>query len=53
MAKKELTWEEQHARKKKRQAIWDKITTGILILLMLAPFAILGYIFYFFYSTGL
>ena len=45
MAKKELTWEEQHARKKKRQAIWDKITTGILILLMASPVLILSYIF--------
>ena len=45
MAKRELTWEEQHARKKKIKAFWDKITTGILILLMIAPFSILGYIF--------
>ena len=48
MAKKELTWEEQHARKKKWKAFWDKVTTGILILLMASPFAILGYIFYWF-----
>lgn len=48
MAKRELTWEEQHARKKKWKAFWDKITTGLLILLMAAPFAILAYIFYWF-----
>ena len=28
----------------KRKAIFDKITTGLLILLMCAPFAILAYI---------
>ena len=44
MAKRELTWEEQHARKKRWKAFWDKITTGLLILLMAAPFAILAYI---------
>lgn len=33
------------AKKAKRAAIWDKITTGILILLMMSPLLILGYIF--------
>ncbi|MBQ7333663.1 MAG: hypothetical protein IJW38_04870 [Clostridia bacterium] len=50
MAKKELTWEEEQAKKKKRHAFWDKITTGLLILLMAAPFAILAYIFAWFLS---
>lgn len=45
MAKKELTWEEQQAKKKKWNAFWDKITTGLLILLMITPIAILVYIF--------
>ena len=48
MAKKALTWEEEQAKKKKWRAFWDKVTTGILILLMAAPFAILTYIFYWF-----
>ena len=33
------------AKKAKRAAIWDKITTGILILLMASPVIILAYIF--------
>ena len=41
-----LTEEEvTKAKKAKRAAIWDKITTGILILLMMSPLLILGYIF--------
>ena len=36
------------AKKAKLAAIWDKVTTGILILLMASPFLILGYIFYWF-----
>lgn len=36
------------AKKKKRAAIWDKITTGILIFLMASPVLILGYIFLWF-----
>ena len=35
-------------KKAKRAAIWDKVTTGILILLLCSPAAILGYIFYWF-----
>ncbi len=37
--------DEQLARKKKWKKIWDKITTGLLILLMAAPVLILLYIF--------
>ncbi len=33
------------AKKAKRAAIWDKFTTGILILLMASPVLILSYIF--------
>ena len=33
------------AKKAKWAAIWDKITTGILILLMASPALILAYIF--------
>ncbi|MBR3680579.1 MAG: hypothetical protein IKL79_01075 [Clostridia bacterium] len=33
------------AKKAKRAAIWDKVTTGILILLMASPVLILTYIF--------
>ena len=40
-----LTEEEIKAKKAKRAAIWDKITTGILILLMASPAIILAYIF--------
>ena len=42
--------DEQIAKKKKRQKIWDKITTGILILLMVTPILILAYIFIWFMS---
>ena len=38
----------EHQKKKKRAAIFDKITTGILILLMSSPVLILGYIFLWF-----
>lgn len=33
------------AKKAKWAAIWDKVTTGLLILLMVSPLLILGYIF--------
>ena len=39
---------EQIARKKKIAAVVDKFTTGLLILLMASPLAILGYIFFWF-----
>ena len=45
-----LLTDEQIAKKKKRQMIWDKITTGILIFLMVSPILILGYIFAWFLS---
>ena len=46
----EDTWltDEQLAKKKKWRAIWDKVTTGILIFLMASPFLVLGYIFMWF-----
>ena len=42
-----LPTEEDIARAKKAKlaAFWDKVTTGILILLMASPFLILAYIF--------
>ena len=45
-----LTEEEiLRAKKAKWAAIWDKVTTGLLILLMASPVLILGYIFYWLY----
>ena len=38
----------KHQQKKKRQAIFDKFTTGLLIFLMSSPILILGYIFIWF-----
>lgn len=38
----------KHQAKKKRAAVFDKITTGILIFLMASPILILGYIFLWF-----
>ena len=38
----------RRAKKKKWLAVWDKITTGILILLMCSPVLILAYIFIWF-----
>ena len=40
--------DEERARKKKMQEIWDKITTGILIFLMCTPVLVLAYIFIWF-----
>jgi len=37
--------EEEIERNKKLAAIWDKFTTGLLIVLMASPIAILIYIF--------
>ena len=37
--------EAARAKKAKWAAIWDKVTTGILILLMASPALILAYIF--------
>ena len=38
----------ERARKKKMKEIWDKITTGLLIVLMASPILILAYIFIWF-----
>ena len=43
-----LLTDEQLAKKKKVQAVIDKITTGLLVLLMASPFMILAYIFIWF-----
>ena len=40
--------DEELAKRKKIEAFWDKVTTGLLIFLMASPFLIIGYIFYFF-----
>ena len=48
MTEDTLLTDEQLAKKKKWEAVWDKVTTGILIALMASPFLILGYIFYWF-----
>jgi hypothetical protein len=48
MTEDTLLTDEQLEKKKKRAAIIDKITTGILIALMASPVLILGYIFYWF-----
>ena len=37
--------DEQREKKKKWAEIWDKFTTGLLIVLMSSPILILGYIF--------
>ena len=45
-----LTEEEiKRAKKKKWLAVWDKITTGLLIFLMSTPILSLVYIFVWFY----
>ena len=41
----------EKAKKAKRAAIFDKITTGILIALMASPFLILTYIFVWFLTA--
>ena len=48
MAEDTLLTDEQIEKKKKRAAIFDKITTGLLILLMVTPVLILAYIFMWF-----
>ena len=48
MVEETLLSDEELAKRKKIAAVVDKITTGILILLMISPVAILGYIFYWF-----
>ena len=40
--------EAERAKRAKRAAIWDKITTGLLILLMASPIIVLVYIFVWF-----
>ena len=39
----------KRAKKKKWLAVWDKITTGLLVFLMTSPILILVYIFLWFY----
>ena len=40
--------DEERARKKRMQEIWDKVTTGLLIFLMCTPVLVLAYIFIWF-----
>ena len=42
------TEDAERAKRAKRAAIWDKITTGLLILLMASPIIVLVYIFVWF-----
>ena len=42
----------ENTKKKKWLAIWDKITTGLLIALMASPVLILLYIFLWFIMRG-
>ena len=42
--------EAKYLRKKKWLNIWDKVTTGILIVLLSSPICILAYIFAWFLS---
>ena len=42
----------EQARKKKIQAIWDKVTTALFIALLASPIAILFYIFYWFVNVS-
>jgi hypothetical protein len=44
--------EEKLRKKKKMLAIWDKVTTGLLIALMASPILILLYIFLWFITKG-
>ena len=48
MAEDTLLTDEQIEKKKKWAAIWDKVTTGLLIFLMASPIFILAYIFLWF-----
>ena len=38
----------ERAKKKKMKEMWDKVTTGLLLLLMSSPILILAYIFIWF-----
>ena len=46
--KKVTTWFKEKTKDIKWKDVWDKVTTGILILLMASPLLILGYIFIWF-----
>ena len=43
---------EEQARKRRVKQIWDKVTTGLFIALLASPFAILLYIFLWFFATN-
>ena len=50
MAEDTYLTDEQIEKKRKWNAFWDKVTTGLLILLMISPLLILAYIFVSFMS---
>ena len=50
MVEETLLTDEELEKKRKRNAVIDKITTGILILLMASPILVLGYIFLWFFA---
>ncbi len=41
-------WFKEKTKHVKWKEVWDKVTTGLLILLMCSPIIILGYIFLWF-----
>ena len=43
---------EEQAKKRRVKQIWDKVTTGLFIALLASPFAILLYIFLWFFATN-
>lgn len=48
LSNKGVTWFKEKTKDVKWKEVWDKVTTGILILLMCSPILILGYIFLWF-----
>lgn len=48
MTEDTLLTDEELAKKKKVAAIFDKITTGLLIFLMCTPFLVIAYIIFWF-----
>lgn len=46
------TFAEEQAKKRRVREIWDKVTTGLFIVLLASPIIILFYIFLWFVSVS-
>ena len=48
-----VTFFKEKTKNVKWKEVWDKVTTGLLIVLLASPILVLAYIFLWFYTTNI